>query len=444
MFERKITSIFENWYHSNRKKALLIKGLRQVGKTYIVRDFCQKHYQNFIEINFKNDRTLKEAFDGDLSVDRLIMRISALKPNARFVPHKTIIFFDEIQECARARASIKPFVDDGRYDIIASGSLLGLRNYNKKLNQDVPVGYERIVPMHALDFEEFLWARGISKNIIAYLRKCFAEEKPVDVPIHKAMLSYFKEYLVVGGMPSIVDTFLENHDLNATINGQRDLIEEYKDDFGKHLDEKENEDIDRTLLARIEAVFSSLPSQLAKENQKFTYSGIATKAKGRDYDNAIQWLVDYGLAMKCFNLRKPELPLEGNKINESFKLFLSDSGLLVSLLEDGTAANILQGDLYVYKGAIFENAVADAIATKNEPLYYFRKDSGLEIDFVKQIDGKATLIEVKSVSGRTKAADEVLSHPDKYHVDSCIKLGEYNIGHGGTKLTIPYYMAFLL
>lgn len=444
MFKRKIFQNFIDWYHSDRKKAILVKGLRQVGKTYIIRYFCHQFYPNLVEINFKNDKAMKDVFNGDLIVDKLVMKISALKPDASFVSHKTIIFFDEIQECAGARSSIKPFIDDGRYDVIASGSLLGLRNYNPKLKQDVPVGYEHIIKMHGLDFEEFLWARGIKDNVINYIKQCFKDEKPVDPSVHQAMLGYFKEYMVVGGMPSVVETFLKNHDLNATLSSQKDLVEEYRDDFGKHLDGNENETISIPLLSKIEASFNSVPNQLSKENKKFQYSLIAKGSKGRDYEPAIQWLVDYGLVMKSYNLRKLELPLEGNKIEDSYKLFMTDSGLLVSLLEQGTAADILNGNLLIYKGAIFENAIAEALNKKDVPLYYYRKDSGLENDFVERINGKVTIIEVKSATGRSKSADEILLHPEIFHVDSCIKLGEYNIGRHGNKLTVPYYMSFLL
>lgn len=444
MFKRKIYQELVDWHQSGMKKAVLIKGLRQVGKTYIIRIFCHDYYQNTIEINFKNEKSLKDIFNGDLNVDKLVMKISAAKPGSNFIPHKTVLFFDEIQDCAGARSAIKPFVDDGRYDVVASGSLLGLRNYNQRLSQDVPVGYEHIIKMHALDFEEFLWALGIKENVIDYLKQCYKNGTQIDSSIHQAMLGYFKEYMVVGGMPSIVTTFLANHDINATQRAQKDLIEEYRDDFGKHLDLNEDEKTNRSLLSKIEATFNSIPDQLAKENKKFQYSIIGKGAKSRDYDVAVQWLLDYGLVMKSYNLRTLQLPLEGNKIEDTFKLFMTDSGLLVSLLENGTATNILNGDLLIYKGAIFENAIADALNKKDRPLYYFRTKSGLEIDFVERINGKATLVEVKSASGRCKSSDEVLNHPEIYHVESGIKLGQSNIGRIKNKITIPYYLAFLL
>ena len=273
---------------------------------------------------------MRACFDTDLNVDDLITNISANKPGDSFEPYKTVLILDEIQECSAARASIKSFMEDGRFDIIATGSLLGLKGYNSKYSGGVSVGFEHTVYMKAMDFEEFLWAIGISQETIEYVKKCFRNKEEVNKAVHQAFTKYFREYLCVGGLPEVVKTFVSTRDMNQVRKEQRDLIEEYKDDFAKHLDENEQEKVNITLLAQINKVFDSLPSQLSKENKKFMVSKIDKKGSLEKYSSAIQWLIDYGLIERCYNLSIPEFPLEGNKVQEIFKLFFTDSGLLVS------------------------------------------------------------------------------------------------------------------
>ena len=446
MFERKIMQELIYWKNNTltKKKALVIKGLRQIGKTYIVKKFAEQNYKSVIYINFKNNKDIKEVFEKDLNVDRIMMDLSASLPNIKILPYKTILIFDEVQECANARASIKPFVEDGRYDVIATGSLLGIRGYNKKKGQGVPTGSEHIIYMKPMDFEEFLWAKGIGEHVIDYLRQCYAARKKISEATHQAMLRYFKEYICVGGLPEVVKVFVKTNDMNAVYTEQRDILEEYRDDFGKHLDENEQEEVDKRLLARIQEVFDSIPNQLSKENKKFQYSLIKTNGRSSDYREAIQWLLDAGIINICHNLSTLELPLEGNKIENVFKLYMQDSGLFVSMLEKGTTGDILSGNLKVYKGAIFENIIADAFSKMDRKLYYYHKDSGLEIDFVTRMESEPVLIEVKATTGNTKSSNYILEHYNEYKVNKCIKLGEYNIGETEKKLTIPYYLAFLL
>ena len=444
MLERKITKVLLDWKNNTiiKKKALVIKGLRQIGKTFIVKQFAKDNYENQIYINFKNNDDLKSVFEENLNVDRILMDLSAKMPNIKLIPYKTIIIFDEIQECANARASIKAFVEDGRYDIIATGSLLGIKGYNKKKGKGVPTGSEHIIYMYPLDFEEFLWAKGISKDVINYLKECFNNKEQISKAVHESMIRYFKEYICVGGLPEAVNIFLKTGDMNQVYNEQRDILEEYKDDFGKHLDANENEEVDEFLLARIEEVFDSIPNQLAKENKKFQYSKIKIKGRSADYREAIQWLIDAGIVIPCYNLSTLESPLEGNKIDNVFKLYMRDSGLFVSMLEKGTAGEILSGNLGIYKGAIYENIIADAFAKMDRKLYYFHKDSGLEIDFITKYEGNITLIEVKSTTGKTKSASTILNDKN-YNINHCIKFGEYNIGFTNNILTLPYYLVFL-
>ena len=447
MLKRKIYSNLVSWKEnrSQKKKALIIKGLRQIGKTYIAKQFGAYCYKHVIYINFKNNESAKKVFDGDFVVNQIIMDLTAIVPDAKAVPYETLLIFDEIQECANARASVKVFVEDGRYDVIGTGSLLGIKGYNQKKSKGVPTGSEHIIYMYPLDFEEFLWAKGIGNDIIDYLRACLKSEEPIRPAIHEMMLRYYREYICVGGMPEAVNVFLATSDMNAVYDEQRDILEDYRDDFGKHLDENENEETNPWLLARINEVFDSIPAQLAKENKKFQYSTIRKKGRSADYTEAIQWLVDAGMVARCFNVSAPESPLEGNKKPDCFKLYMCDSGLLMAMLGKGTSAMVLSGDLHTYKGAIYENIVADAFAKKGSSLFYFSIDSGLEIDFLQERGKGVTLIEVKATTGNAKSASEVLKNKTKYpDVRELIKLGNYNIGRVENRLTIPYYLAFLL
>lgn len=374
----------------------------------------------------------------------MIRDISAAIPTARFIPQKTVIFFDEIQECASARTSIKSFMIDGRFDIIATGSLLGLRGYNQKEQKSIPTGFEYVVSMFPMDFEEYLWARGIDDSLIEYINNCFVKKEIVSDVVNDSFLNYFKEYLCVGGMPDAVDTFLKTRDMNQVRDVQRNILEEYKDDFGKHLDKYENERIDKLELTRIIDVYNSIPYQLAKENNKFQFSDIRKGAKGREYKNAITWLEEFGLVKRSYNLNNLELPLEGNKNPDEFKLFLSDTGLFVAMLDEGTTNDIINGNLKIFKGAIFENIVADAFIKNGNNLYYFSKNSGLEIDFITKFDGKLTPVEVKATNGNAKSLKEVINNKNKYGVDSALKLIDGNIGYSNGIYTIPLYMAFLI
>ena len=447
MFKRKIETELNDWKKSLsiKKKAFVLKGLRQVGKTYIVKKFASENYENIIYINFKEELIMKQCFSGNLSVDELIMRISSRKSNAFFVPNKTVLIFDEIQECSAARASIKPFMEDGRFDVIATGSLLGIKGYNSKYNGGVPVGYEHVVYMKPMDFEEFLWSQGVSNQIIDYLKSCFIKQEKIDDTIHKSIMDYYRKYICVGGMPAVVKVFSETKDMNMVHREKIDIIEGYKDDFAKHLDENEQEKINKELLLKINRVFDSIPSQLSKENRKFMISKIDKKSSLEKYEEAIQWLIDYGLICLCHNVSCPESPLEGNKISNIFKIYMCDTGLLISLLDEDTMGDILLNDMGTYKGAIYENIVADAFNKNNRKLYYYSKDSGLEIDFITKYQKSITLIEVKAKNGNTKSSKTILSNKEKYpDVNFLIRLKDCNIGIKDNILSIPYYLSFLI
>ena len=436
MLKRKIEQVLINWKKTPNHSPLIIKGCRQCGKTFSVRDFAKKNYKYEVYLNFFKNPSYISIFDGSLEIDNLIMMMSALLgPSAVFKQGETVIILDEIQDCPEARTALKFFREDGRFDVIGTGSLLGVKGYGKQ-PKSIPVGSETVIEMHPLDFEEFLWANGITPQIIDKLKEYFNEEKPVPEALHEKMRQLILQYTVVGGMPEVVDTFVKTKQMNSVLALQRDIVRSYEDDMVKYADDK-----DKSL---IKECFQSIPKQLSKENKKFQYSIVKKGGTASKFQGSIQWIEDAGIIARCYNLDLPELPLDGNAIDDVFKVYMQDTGLLVSMLEDGTQFDILQGNLYGYKGAIFENLMADIFTKMGRKLYYYHKDSGLEIDFVIRYKGGATLIEVKATTGNTKSTKTILSHPEKYHVAGAIKLGDYNVGRNEKMLTIPIYMGFLL
>lgn len=436
MLRRKIEQRLLKWKHSSNRKPLILKGCRQCGKTYSVLHFARKNYKHVIYLNFLENPEYNDIFSGSLEVNNLIMLISALLgPKARFEAGKTVLIFDEIQVCPEARTALKFFKLDGRFDVLATGSLLGVKGYGKQ-PKSIPVGYETVIDMYPLDFEEFLWANGISEEILQILRQYLQNEAPVPLALHNRLKNLLLQYTVVGGMPGVVQNYIENQQMDEVLQAQRDIVRAYEEDMIKYA-----EDRDKT---KIRECFESIPKQLSKENKKFQYSLIKKGSKASQFAGSLQWIEDAGIIRRCYNLSLPELPLAGNAIDSVFKVYMTDTGLFVSMLEDGTQYDILQGRLYGYKGAIYENLVADFFIKMGRKLYYYHKDSGLEIDFVIRYHGEAVLIEAKAATGDTKSTKTILKHPEKYHVHQAIKLGDYNIGRTGAILTLPMYMGFLL
>lgn len=436
MLERKINNILKSWKSNANHNPLVIKGCRQCGKTFSVIHFAEKNYKNVVYLNFLQNPEYISIFNGSLEIDHLTMMMSAiLGKETNFVPNKTLIIFDEIQECPEARTALKFFKIDGRYDVIATGSLLGVKGYGKA-SKSISVGYETIIDMYPLDFEEFLWANGISEKIINYLKECFLKEIAVPEALHNKLIGLLNQYVVVGGMPAVVEKFITNKNYNEIFEMQKDIIRGYEDDMIKYAANSDK--------ANIKECFQSIPKQLAKENKKFQYSLIKKNAISAKYSGSLQWIEDAGIIRRCYNLNLPELPLDGNSIADCFKVYMVDSGLFVSMLEKGTGYDVLQGNLLGYKGAIFENLIADFFSKMGRKLYYFRKESGLEIDFVIRYKGKCTLVEVKATTGNAKSLKTLLKNYDKYHIDQAIKFGNYNIGRKDSILTLPLYMAFLL
>lgn len=436
MLKRKIEAKLIEWKNTPDHKPLIIKGCRQCGKTFSVLEFARKNYKNVVYLNFFENPDYASVFSGSLEIDNIVMLLSALLgKEAVFEAGKTVLILDEIQDCPEARTALKFFRIDGRYDVIGTGSLLGVKGYGKE-PKSVPVGSETVIDMYPLDFEEFLWANGIEAAIIDVLRKCLDNETPVPEALHNRMRQLLLQYAVVGGMPDAVQTFVNTKQMDEVLRIQRDIVRSYEDDMVKHAEKKDK--------SHIKECFQSIPRQLAKENKKFQYSVVKKGSTASKYAGSLQWVEDAGIISRCYNLSITELPLDGNAEEGVFKVYMRDMGLFVSMLEDGTQYDILQGNLYGYKGAVFENLIADIFAKMGRKIYYFHKDSGLEVDFVIRYKGECTLVEVKAANGNIKSTKTILAHPEKYHVSSAIKLGDYNVGRNGQVLTLPHYMAFLL
>ncbi len=436
MLKRKVIEQLASWKADPNRKPVILKGCRQCGKTFAALHFAQEHYGSVVYINFFESPQAKEIFAGSLDVDQIVMMASALLgSSARFVPGETAVILDEIQECPQARTALKFFSLDGRYDVIGTGSLLGVAGYGSE-PASVPVGYETVIDMHPLDFEEFCWANGISTEMIDMLRSCLQAEAPVPPALHSRMRELMLQYAVVGGMPEAVKSFVLNHDASKVLQIQRNIVRAYEDDMVKYAPAA-----DKPL---IKQCFQSIPRQLAKENKKFQYSLVKKGSTAARFAGSLQWVEDAGITVRCRNLSITELPLDGNAIEDQFKVYMADTGLFASMLEDGTQFDILNGNLLAYKGAVFENLIADILSKMGRPLYYFKKDSGLELDFVIRYKGACTPLEVKASDGNAKSLKTVLRHPEKYHVDQAIKLADLNVGRSGGVLTLPLYMAFLL
>ena len=425
-------------------------GIRQCGKTFIVQHFATTHYKTVVYINFIKQPERINAFVGSKDVNAILLNLSAQIQGVTFTPGDTCFIFDEIQECPEARTSLKFFKEDGRFDVIATGSLLGVQGYgdeNKKQRRrlkeqkepginSVPVGSEDIIEMYPLDFEEFLWANGLSEEVIEALRKCYHEEKPVPSGIHIAMKQFLNLYMVIGGLPEPINVFLKTNNMNEVSNAYKSILKEYRDDMVKYAPDKDK--------PHIRECFNSIPKQLAKDNKKFQYNKVKPGGRSDTYLGSLQWLEDAGIICRCYNTDITGLPIEGNAKDNVFKVYTADIGLLIEMLGASTRADILQGNLGGFKGAIFENLMADTLHKKEQNLYYFQKDSGLELDFLVRMKGECVPLEVKAKTAQAKSVKTVLSHPEKYKVKHVIKFGDFNIGREGPLLTLPNYMQFLL
>ena len=450
MLKRKIEDVLVQWKSTDGHKPLVIMGIRQCGKTFIAQHFAAANYQNVIYINFIKQPERINAFLDSKDVNDILLNLSAQIQGVTFTPGDTCFIFDEIQECPEARTSLKFFREDGRFDVIATGSLLGVQGYGdekKKRHRklvgqkepginSVPVGSEDIIEMYPLDFEEFLWAKGVNKEVIEALRRFYREETPVPSGIHVAMKNLLKLYVAIGGLPEPVNAYLKTNNMNEVSKAYKSILKEYRDDMVKYAPDKDK--------PHIRECFNSIPKQLAKDNKKFQYNKIKPGGRSETYMGSLQWLEDAGIICRCYNTNITGLPMEGNAKDNVFKVYTADIGLLIEMLGPGTRADIIQGNLGGFKGAIYENLMADTLHKKAQNLYYFQKDSGLELDFLVRKNGECVPLEVKAKTAQAKSVKTVLAYPDKYNIKHIIKFGDYNIGRDGQLLTLPNYMQFLL
>ena len=441
MIKRKLYSYLLEWKEQKNKEALLIKGARQVGKTFLVREFGKNEYESFIEINFLKNGAYKSIFiDDNLSADEIYKRISAYIPNVKFIPGKTLLFLDEIQVCASARTAIKFLVEDGMMDIISSGSLLGLSyledaDINVTEPTSLPVGYENQVTMYSLDFEEYLWANGYNEDGIEYLKSFFENNKEVPYELNLKYEKLFREFIIVGGMPEVVQTFIDTKNFNSAALVQGKILADYQDDISKHAKGAEK--------IKVRQCYDSIPKQLAKEYKKFQYSVVEKGKTSKKFGGSIKWLCDSSLVNKCSNVSEAYIPLLGYELEDQFKLYVNDTGLLCYLYGNETKLAILNNTLKGnVKGGIYENAISEALLKKGYKLYYYKvSDSTLEIEFIIEKNGEVIPVEVKAGNDSTPSLNNFIN---KYSPSITYKLINGNVGKVNNKKTIPHYMVMFI
>ena len=432
MLKRKIINKLNNWKQASTNKALLIKGARQVGKTTVVRQFAKANYQHFVEINFEQTPMAKQAFDGNLDARSILINLSAMGFGP-LEPGKTLIFFDEIQSCPKARTAIKFLVEDGQYDYIESGSLLGI---NYKDVSSYPVGFEHELDMFPLDFEEFLWACHISEEVIGTLKDCYENLRPVPSFLHQQIMERYRQYLIVGGMPEVVVTYLSNEDFNKTVTNQKDILTGYRNDISKYAGK------DKIL---VKSVFDAIPGQLSKQDKRFVLASIEKNASLRKYGTPTQWLVDAGIAYYSFNVGSFELPFPSHENLKLYKLFFVDSGLMCAMILDNVQAKVLTGEIYVNEGALAENYVAGELAKHGISLNYYDRKSKHELDFVFPEDNKISIIEVKSGKDYKKHSSLNMTQSlfdDK--INRKIVMSSNNLEFEKGILYLPFYMSMFI
>ena len=439
MLKRKMYEKLLDWKNNRGQHCLLIKGARQVGKTYIVREFGKAEYESFIEINFLEHPEFKIIFDGDRSAETIFKNISYNIPNVKLVPHKTLLFLDEIQKCANARTALKFLAQDERFDVIASGSLLGLaygRDDDKEVEEieSIPVGYEKPIMMYPLDFEEFLWAYGYGEDTVSYLKSFYDTKEKVPEQINEKYLSLIREYIVVGGMPEVVADFMENKDFSRVQEIQDKVLASYADDISQHAKGSEK--------VKVRSCYDSIPRQLARENKKFKYSEIEKKATARKFGDSIQWLSDASMVNICLNTTTPQLPLKAYEKDNEFKVYMNDTGLLMALYGFTTKQAFLNNKLKgAAKGGIYENLVAQMLIQRGYSLHYYKPDDNSELEFVIEKDMEIAPVEVKAGNTATVSLDRFI---ERFGSANAYKVAGSNVGINGVKLTIPHYMVMFL
>lgn len=432
MLKRKIYDALLEWKKKKDRECLLVQGARQIGKTFIIEEFGKKNYASYIYLNFYQNPEHKKIFEGSLEAAEIYKKISLYVSNVRFAEHDTLLFFDEIQECPNARTALKFLAMDNRYDVIASGSLLGL-HYREMTS--IPVGYERTMEMFSLDFEEFLWAIGKNPDAVAELRKFFAERAKVDDGVNRQFMEALREYLVVGGMPEVVNTFLRTNNYQETYGTQKKIMESYREDI-KHY-------ASAAARQKISDCYLSIPRQLAKEYTKFQYKVVSREGNARRYENSLNWLVDAGMVKLCVNVSTPQFPLVAYEKPDQFKVYVTDIGLLTSLYGYETQAALLKDTLTgPAKGGIYENLVFDMLIKRGIVPNYFKNEKNTqEIEFLFAQNGAVIPVEVKSKRGATVSLNNFI---EEFAPPYAYKLIAGNVGVSGTKITMPLYMAMFI
>ena len=434
-FKRKIDDFLQEWKADAKHKPLIIKGVRQIGKTESILHFAKQNYKSIVYINFALEKKFMQILADGYDVESVTRNITLADPSIQFIPKESIILFDEIQENPDVATTLKSFHRDGNYDVICSGSMLGI-NY-KRIHSN-SVGSKTDYEMFSMDFEEFLWAKGYSEEQVNSILSHMLENKPFN----ENELSIFKElfltYSVLGGMPDVVKQYLETGTFSGTLDLQNQIRLDYEEDVRKYA-----EGLDQT---KIISVYRSIPAQLAKENKKFQFNKVAKNARSREYSGCIDWLKNAGIIMECNCLQFPELPLKGNVEESKYKLYYMDTGLLISSLDEEAQEDLrVNKNLGVYKGALYENFVAEAFVKQGLGLYYYKKENAsLEEDFFVRTQNALVPVEVKANSNQSKALSTLISNKRYQDISFGIKLGDVNVGYANQIYTFPYFCAFKL
>lgn len=434
-YKRKIDQFLINWKNDSAHKPLIVKGARQIGKTESILHFANQNYSNVVYINFVLDKKYSTIVNDGYDVETVIKNISLANPRLQFIPEETIIIFDEIQEYPDVATTLKSFNIDGRYDVICSGSMLGI-NY-KKIHSN-SVGNKTDYEMFSMDFEEFLWAKGYNDEQINDILRHMIELTPFSETELAVYKSLFLDFCVLGGMPDVVRGYIETGTFSNSLEIQEQIRFDYEEDVRKYA-----QGLDQ---AKIISVYRSIPAQLAKENKKFQFNKISKNARSREYTGCIEWLIDAGVITECNCLFFPELPLKGNADESKYKLYYPDTGLLVSALDEEAQEDLrVNKNLGVYKGALYENFVAEAFTKQGLGLFYYKKDnSTLEEDFFVRSKNELIPVEVKSNNDRSKSLSTLIKNENYGDIKHGIKLGDFNVGYANNIYTFPYFCAFMM
>lgn len=432
---RKIDSFLAEWKKSENRLPLIVKGARQIGKTEAIRHFAKSNYRSVVEINFALQKQYRAIFDNGFEVDTILRNVSLYNPEFVFPEGETLLFFDELQDCVNCATALKSFKEDGRFDVICSGSLMGI-NYNEIESNSV--GYKEDYEMYSLDFEEFLWAKGYKPDLIEELYQKMLTVTPLTQTEYDVMLENFREYMVLGGMPAVVFSFVKQKNYSGTLKMQRQLLLDYEEDVTKYA-----VGFDK---ARILDVYRKIPVFLGKENKKCQISKVRQGARNREYAGSIEWLSNAGIVNVCYCMNTPELPLKGNYDPTNYKLYFADTGLLVGALDDEAQEDLRKNrNFNTYKGALYENVVGEMLVKQGYRLFFFRDERGiLEMDFFVRDADSLVPVEVKANDASTPSLNALITKEEYSDVKYGIKLANKNLGFNGKFYTVPYFLAFLL